>query len=95
MERQDGRLVVDAVAGAPLERLADAPVDLAAAAERQALVGGGAEEVVPEAQDVVAVPADELAEPPPALEIAHVLDLARRATSLSSSRSKLGPITDA
>ena len=53
--------------GAPLEHRGQAAVDLAAATEREPLVGNRPEEVVPKAQRVRSLPGHELAEPAPAV----------------------------
>ena len=77
VERQQGCEVDGAFAGAALQHAAHAAVDLAPAAEREALVRNCAEEVVPEAQHVRPLPGDELAEAAPAVEVADVLELVR------------------
>jgi len=75
MREQAGRLL-GAILGAALEDVADARVDLAAAAKRESLVRGAAEEVVAEEEAVVRAALDEVGEPLPALEVVDVVLLA-------------------
>ena len=67
--------------GSPLEHRRKAAVDLAPAAEGEALVRDRSEEVVPEAHRVRALPGDELAQTAPAVEVAHILELVREDVS--------------
>ena len=52
VEREERGLLVGVVAGSPLERMADAAVDLPPSPERQPLVGRSPDEVVPERERV-------------------------------------------
>ena len=75
VQREQRRLLVGSLAGAELERLPDAAVDLAPAAERETLVRRRAHQVVAEGERPVASRHDELAEPVPARLVAGTSDL--------------------
>ena len=78
VEREQGRELHGALLGAMLEHGADAPVDLAPAAEGKPLVRNRTEEIVAEPQFVRPLPGHELPEPAPAVEVADVLELVRQ-----------------
>ena len=75
VEREQRRELDAALLGALLQHGADAPVDLAPAAEGKPFVRNRAEEIVPETQLVRPLPGHELPESAPAVEVADVLEL--------------------
>ena len=75
VEREQRRELDAALPGALLEHGADASVDLAPAAEGEALVGDRPEEIVPEPQLVRPFPGHELTESSPAVEVADIREL--------------------
>src|SRR6266508_2559819 len=94
MEREEGRKLRSVCSGPLLERRADPPVDLAPAAEGEALVRDRSEEVVPEAQLVRPLPGHE---PPRRRQRSRspMSSSSSARTSASRSSSKRAPRTEA